>query len=151
MNGSNQGSIGSAWQFAGLGLAMFLGLVIAVVFIARSYVVAPMVGDIVALRPGAMLLDPAREGLQAVRLDSAGKRGPLCRLQTDVMTTGGGSVVVESERGGPRPAYVVHWAGGPTSRDATDCGSSADLELTPNDLARLAQIAGGFGAAAALK
>ena len=144
MNGSDQSSAESGWQFAGLGLAMFLSIMIAVVFIARSYVVLPTVGDIIALRPRADLPDTMRESLRAVRLNGAGERS-TCLLQTDVMAAAGGSVVIESEHGA-LPAYAVHWAGGPTSRGAGNCGPSADLEMTPSDLAHLAQIAGGFGA-----
>ena len=145
MNGSDPRAVESAWHFASVGLAMFLSMVIAVVFIARSYAVGPTVGDIIALRPGAELPDPMRESLEAVRLDGARKRG-RCLLQTDVMAAARGSLVIEAEQDGASAAYAVHWAGGPTSRGTNNCGASADLELTPGDLAHLAQVAGGFGA-----
>ncbi len=141
MDGSDRRPIAEAWHFAGLGLAMFLAVVIAVVLIARSYVTAPAVGDIVALNPRTALSDPLQVSFEAVRLD----RPATCLLQTEVMAAAGGSLVVEAMR--PGPIYAVHWTGGPTSRGARDCGPAADLALTPRDIAHLAEIAGGRGAA----
>ncbi len=144
MDGSDRRPVAEAWHFASLGLAMFLMVVIAVVLLARSYVTLPTIGDIIALQPRTELADPLQITFEAVRLD--GESGPraTCLLQTDVMAAAGGSLVVEAMR--PGPTYAVHWAGGPTSLGARNCGHAADLALTPRDIAHLAETAGGLGA-----
>jgi len=67
-------------------------------------------------------------------------------LNPGTMAKSRGSVVVEARRLSRPPVYRVHWAGGPTSRGATDCGTSADLVLSRSDLMRLANVAGEFTA-----
>jgi len=51
-----------------------------------------------------------------------------CVLQPAIMATAPGSMVVESRSADGR-VYRAHWAGGPTSDHASDCGAAADLTI----------------------
>jgi len=51
-----------------------------------------------------------------------------CVLQPAIMATGQGSLVVETRSADGR-LYRAHWAGGPTSDHANDCGRTADLNI----------------------
>jgi hypothetical protein len=108
----------------------------------------PQVGGIIVLKPdvaaterwsvSAAIVEPVRPGLPS---ESARRR---CNLTPNVMAVHGGSLVVEARRLSRPPVYRVHWAGGPTSVGATDCGTTADIVLERTDLMRLANLAGGF-------
>lgn len=52
----------------------------------------------------------------------------LCALQPSVMAAAHGSMVVERRMPDGR-TFLVHWAGGPTSDDAGNCGSDVDLTI----------------------
>jgi hypothetical protein len=113
---------------------------VAVVSAARAIDIGPKVGDILVFRPGARM---AADWEFAVA-KSAGQLGLTCTIQPDVMTSRGGSLVVEQRLAAPR-AYRVHWAGARTSNGASDCGSSADLVLSALDLQLLTNAVGGAG------
>jgi hypothetical protein len=119
-------------------VAMFLASAVAVVSAARLIEFGPRVGDIVVFRHGART--PADWEIAAVRSPNATN----CVLRPDVMTTGGGSLVIEARATSPRQ-YRVHWAGPHTSTGSTDCGSTADLTLTRADLQMLINAVGGVG------
>jgi len=72
--------------------------------------------------------------------------GHGCVLSPAVMSSGGGSLIIEARRLSSPPVYRVHWAGRHTSTGANDCGASADLVLSRSELMRLADVAGGFNA-----
>ncbi len=146
MNGSDGRPAAGLWHFAGIGVAMFLAILVAAVAVAKANVVAPRIGDIVTLPPGTEIPRALRFEIAARRKLGAGHdTWAACLLRAETMAQGGGSLVVEEHRPGGRPSYRVHWAGGPTSNGTEDCGRSADLEMSAADLAHVAQLAGGFG------
>ena len=68
-------------------------------------------------------------------------------LDVRTMHAGGGSVVMRSREPRAGFGYRVHWAGTHSSNDGADCGASADLLVSREDIELLAMAAGGFGAA----
>jgi hypothetical protein len=99
----------------------------------------PSVGDMAEFVPGKPVADvPAVD----VHVRAAGR---TCLLSSDVMAKGGGSLLIVARGTGMAPDYVVHWAGQRTSLGPNDCGASADLTISKQDLLSLAGIAGGFG------
>jgi hypothetical protein len=136
---------GSVWHLTGLGLAIFLGVVVAAVAVAQANVVRPTLGDIVSIKAGTDVPGMLRTDIEVGRIDPSGKPSGSCVLQADVIAQEGGSLVVEATRPTDRPSYVVHWAGAHTSIGPSDCGPGADLLISENALQHLAQVAGGFG------
>ncbi len=134
MDGSKEGTGTGAWQLAGAGLAMFLGVVVAAVAVAQANLPAPRIGDILVMRATG---DAVGLLVDARKLAADGSVGATCVLDPGTMARSGGSLVVEARAGGAHSPFVVHWAGGPTSDAATDCGSDADLALEARDLTRL--------------
>ena len=134
------------WHLATLGLAIFLGVVIAAAEVAQANSVTPVVGDIIAFRAGVDVprslqsRDPRRS-----RHLPSGSPSRGCILDPAIMARAGGSLVVEAARSAGRPDYVVHWAGGRTSAGELDCGTDVDLVLDDTALGQLARIVGGFG------
>ena len=102
----------------------------------------PGVGDIVSFAAPGPALAPAVT-FAVARLAADGQE--TCRLDSTTMARGGGSLVVEAAAPGQRDGYRAHWAGGPTSTGADDCGRQAELVLSGSDLGALAAAAGGFG------
>jgi hypothetical protein len=145
MKQSDEAPKGNLWQLAGLGLAIFLGVVVAAVAVAEANVVRPALGDIVSIKAGTDVPGSLRTDIEVSRIDANGEPNGSCVLQSDVIAQEGGSLVVEATRPTARPSYVVHWAGAHTSIGPSDCGQGADLLLTENALQHLAQAAGGFG------
>jgi hypothetical protein len=145
MKQADQAPKGNVWQLTGLGLAIFLGVVVAAVAVAEANVVTPALGDIVSIKAGADVPRPLQTGIDVARIDANGEPSGSCVLQADVIAQEGGSLVVEATRPADRPSYVVHWAGAHTSIGPSDCGPAADLLLTDTALQHLAQVAGGFG------
>jgi len=102
----------------------------------------PALGDIVSF---ANVL-PAREPplmLSAIRSGAMGTR--ICALDTSIMADSGGSLFVEAPSPRMEEGFRVHWAGGPTSTGAGDCGSNSELVLNAHQLEELAAFVGGFG------
>ena len=145
MKQSDEAPKGNLWQLSGLGVAIFLGVVVAAVAVAEANVVQPALGDIVSIKAGEDVPPSLRTDIEAGRLDANGAPSGSCVLQSDVIAQEGGSLVVEAKRPSERQSYVVHWAGAHTSIGPSDCGPAADLVLTESAIQRLAQVAGGFG------
>jgi hypothetical protein len=107
----------------------------------------PGLGDIVSFsnvspdRQPPLVLSAAHPGAAP-----GATKASLCALDTDVMAASGGSLFVEGRSRAPGGDFRVHWAGGPTSAGANDCGSSSELLLSAHQLEELAALAGGFGA-----
>ena len=106
----------------------------------------PTVGNLIVFRPTPSMTEWWRikaavaEPGDSVRTTAIGS----CDLSPSIMGDGGGSMVIEARRLTSPPTYRVHWAGKRTTRDANDCGRTADLILSRSDLMRLADVAGGF-------
>ncbi len=133
------------WHLATLGLAIFLGVVIAAAEVAQANSVTPVVGDIIAFRAGVDVPRSLQSEIPAVTALSSGSPSRSCILDPAVMARAGGSLVVEAARSAGQPDYVVHWAGGRTSAGELDCGTDTDLVLDDGALGQLARIVGGFG------
>ncbi len=95
----------------------------------------PRVGDILAFRTEGYI-SPNWQ-IDAVRAAD----GAHCALEPAVMSTGGGSIVVE-QRLADAWTYRVHWAGTQTGNGPGGCGSKADLILALTSLQALVNIAG---------
>ena len=66
-----------------------------------------------------------------------------CTLDTQTMMGARGSLIVEARE---QPSiYRVHWAGRATSASASNCGEDAELLISADPLARLANVVDGFG------
>jgi hypothetical protein len=118
-------------------IAAILASSVAVVSAARTLDLAPGVGDILVFKQGARM--PSDWDFTATNTNAI-----ACVLKPEVMTSRGGSLVVE-ERLDETSSYRVHWAGGPTSDGVTDCGGSADLVLGRMELQLLSNAVGGPG------
>jgi hypothetical protein len=103
----------------------------------------PGLGDIVSFSNVSPNRNPPLV-LSAVRPGANDRR--ICALDTDVMAASGGSLFVEGRSRAPTGGFRVHWAGGPTSAGADDCGANSELVLSTHQLQELAAAAGGFGA-----
>ena len=118
-------------------IALLLAASVAMVSAARTLDIAPKVGDILVYRQGDKLpLD------WEFTVDISPTR--TCVMSPSVMASQGGSLVVE-ERLDNANTYRAHWAGGPTSNGATDCGSSVDLVMHRVEMQLLSNAVGGPG------
>ena len=75
---------------------------------------------------------------------AASGTGATCTLRPQTMALDGGSMVVEQRFETPR-AFQVHWAGGRTSSQDSDCGRNAELIVPGEDLQLLTNAVGGAG------
>jgi len=105
----------------------------------------PQAGDII-------IFVPARTGVAASQASLTVMRaGPspasFCTLRPGVMRQSGGSMIVEAVADDATQRYRVHWVGGHTSQTGNDCGSTADLLLTPGEVAVLTFAADAPGGA----
>ncbi|HEY7576824.1 MAG TPA: hypothetical protein VH855_04445 [Acetobacteraceae bacterium] len=141
---------GRAWlDKAGSGIgrtAIMAGLIagllaggVAMVAAATTLDLGPKVGDILVFRHGARVPADWEFAVSRSAPDAA-----TCSLRPEVMAAHGGSLVVEERFTNPR-SFRVHWAGGPTSVGAADCGASADLRVSGTDLQLLSNVVGGPG------
>lgn len=101
----------------------------------------PHVGDIIAFVPGRPAASAMQSPIAVVPIGTP-PESP-CVLEPRVMRALGGSLVIEAARPGDGPGYRVHWAGVRTSDSRSDCGATADLLLTPEEIAALSVAAGG--------
>ncbi len=109
----------------------------------------PKLGDIVAFDPAETMSRDMKAQVPAIPVD--GRPGASCVLDVQAMHTSGGSVVIESRPSPTGYGTRVHWAGARSAEGRTNCGSSADLMVSQDDIEVLAMAAGGFGTIAAKK
>jgi hypothetical protein len=109
----------------------------------------PKLGDIVAFDPLETMSKDMKAQVPAIPVDS--RPGVRCVLDVQTMHASGGSVVIESRLSPTGYGTRVHWAGARSAEGGTNCGSSADLLVSQDDLEVLAMAAGGFGTIAAKK
>lgn len=100
----------------------------------------PRVGDILDFAPGHKMTYDNPPQITAQR---AGL--PSCVLDISTMHRLGGSLVIEARSPLPNRIYTLQWAGRHTSIGPADCGGSAELRLTQDNLDALALAVGGFG------
>lgn len=105
----------------------------------------PAVGDMVVFPAGAPDRDMFRVAVPVWRVDPAAGVIPHCLLNSSVMASSGGSLVVERRLSGDPARFRLHWAGGRTADGERDCGASATVEIPRVELRKLATAAGGFG------
>jgi hypothetical protein len=103
----------------------------------------PKVGDIVSFDPTEPFSRDMRAQLTVTPTDF--RRGATCILDVKTMHESGGSVIIEARQPQTPLGFRVHWAGGASSSRPTDCGQSADLLLSQQDIEMLAMAAGGYG------
>jgi hypothetical protein len=103
----------------------------------------PKVGDIVAFDPMDRMSRDMRARIAAIPADD--RPGVACVLDVRAMHAAGGSVVIEAREPRSTFAYRVHWSGDHSSNDGADCGRSADLMVSLEDIETLAMAAGGYG------
>lgn len=132
----------SVWTMVPVGFLILLSIGVVIGGILKATRFGPAVGDIVSFDVAAAGFDQAP--VTVSRADAAiGEHS--CVLRPRTLVNGGGSLVIEGRELGQRGAFRVHWAGPRTSPGGEDCGRSAELLVSPNDLVTLAASAGGFG------
>lgn len=103
----------------------------------------PQTGDIITFDPSKRATNEEQTTITARTVGNSSVVS--CVLEPRLMQATGGSLVIEATQFGSDVSYKVHWAGGRTSGDGADCSSSADLLLSPANLATLSLAAGGWG------
>lgn len=101
----------------------------------------PRNGDIIAFAP--VRGDPVAAQPNVVAQRAGRSPAAFCILDPRVMLQSGGSLIVEAASFTGGRGYRVHWAGGRTSAANTDCGQSAELQLTLGDVTALTLAADG--------
>ena len=143
------GQRGSAWMaiFAILPLIL-LGLASAAHMLRRE-AARPVVGDMITFPRGSHQEIPGaamfRVAVRATRVDPAPNTPTQCWLDSTVMASEGGSLMVEQRLPTDPPWFRLHWAGTRTDDNGRDCGVSATIDVTRVNLRKLATAAGGFG------
>jgi hypothetical protein len=123
-----------------LATATVLAAVSGVASLAREVAeLGPRVGDVIVFGPTHPSPFESIARLTASRPGRA-----QCVLDLAIIQRSGGSLVVEQRGTGPDRFYRAHWAGPLTSEKATDCGTDADLTLSPQDMTAIATAAGGL-------
>ena len=134
-------------ETAGLVTTAVLAVVVALVGLGGAIRLAqtaadfgPQVGDILSFDPGHKLTydDPPR-----ITVERAGL--PACELDIRTMHRLGGSLVIEARSPMPNRIYTLQWAGRHSSTGPADCGASAELRLSQDNLDVLALAVGGYG------
>lgn len=117
--------------------------VTAVVGAAHSGKSKVEVGDIIAFEPDptTIVTDPFIPAGR-IAVHRPGQYG--CILDLETLRHDGGSLVAEARLASEGHSFRLHWAGIRTAPGSGDCGESADLIISPDDLSRLAIAAGGF-------
>ena len=114
--------------------AALVVILIIKVSLRLADVLRPQEGDVIAFAPANVDV-MTRAQIVATRVGQS--PATFCMLDPRVMQRFGGSLVIEAVEGGGGRRYRVHWAGGRTSVSGADCGGSANLLLTPDDIAIL--------------
>ncbi len=138
-SGESSGDIGRAALLGGV-VGALLASSVAVVAAATTMELGPKVGDILVFRSNVQV--PADWDFTAASI--GGEREASCNLKPNTMAAGGGSLVVEERFRHPLQ-YRVHWAGRHTSDGNADCGGSAELVITGEELQLLSNAVGGPG------
>jgi hypothetical protein len=143
MRANESKSSGAGTVLLGIAAIALAGMVGTVGLIHQVDQLGPKVGDIVTFDPLRSMSRDMRAQLPAIPAE--GGPGVACMLDVRTMHTGGGSLIIEARE--PRPSfnYRVHWAGERSSDGGTDCGATADLLVSLEDVEVLAMAAGGFG------
>jgi hypothetical protein len=126
-------------------IAFALCLATALLSLSDMQQAGPDIGEIVTFDPHDGPKHWELPGIPA-RFASPAARRQFCLLMPSVMSSGGGSFVIEAKQMTRPPVFEVHWSGLRTDNGAQDCGRSADLTLPLFQLRALANVAGGFGA-----
>jgi hypothetical protein len=130
----------------GVAAVALAGMVGTVGLIRAVGELGPRVGDIVSFDPRDVMSRDLQARVSAI--PAGNFPGVACVLDVQAMHAGGGSVIVESRQSLNGYGVHVHWAGAQSAQDGTNCGTSAELLLNPEDLETLAMAAGGFGTSA---
>jgi hypothetical protein len=141
---------GNSSDISGLVLGMVVialaGMVGTIGLLREVGELGPKVGDIVTFDPLEASSRDMRARIAATPADD--RPGVACVLDVRAMHAVGGSVVIEARQPQTLSGFRVHWAGARSSDDPTDCGASADLLLSQEDIEILAMAAGGYGVSA---
>jgi hypothetical protein len=143
MRANDTKSGGAGTVLLGIVAVGLAGMVGTIGLIHQVGELGPKVGDIVAFDPMDRMSRDMRARIAAIPADD----GPAvaCVLDVRAMHAGGGSVVIEAREPRSTFAYRVHWSGEHSSNDGADCGRSADLMISLEDVETLAMAAGGYG------
>jgi hypothetical protein len=142
-NDSKSNGIGSV--LLGMTALVLAGMIGTIGLLQKVGELGPKVGDIVSFDPRENFSRDMKAQVTAIPVGA--RPGIACILDVRTMHASGGSIVIESRQPEIPAGFRVHWAGGNSSTDGNDCGKSADLLLSREDLEVLAIAAGGFGAA----
>lgn len=134
-------------EITGLITTAVLAVVVALVGLGGAIRLAqsaaelgPQVGDILSFEPNHKI---SYENPAQIAADRPGLS--QCLLDIEVMHRLGGSLVIEARSARPNRIFSLHWAGRHSSQGPSDCGGSAELKLSQDDLDILALAVGGYG------
>ena len=147
MRANDSKSSGIGTVLLGITAIMLAGMAGTVGLINQVSELGPKVGDIISFDPLDRIASDVRAHLPAIPADD--RPGVACVLDVRAMHASGGSLMIEAREPRTSFAYRVHWAGPRSSNGGTDCGSSADLLVSIEDVELLAMAAGGYGVPAA--
>lgn len=99
----------------------------------------PRVGDIISFYPRKAVPPDNETSLDVTQAGAPPARS--CVLNVRSMRMSGGSLIIEAEHAQPGFRYRVHWAGGSTSDALTNCGTSAELMLSQEEIGILKMAA----------
>jgi hypothetical protein len=142
-NDSKSSGIGSV--LLGVTALALAGTIGTIGLLQKVSELGPKVGDIVSFDPRESFSRDMKAEVTAIPVGA--RPGIACTLDVRTMHASGGSIIIEAREPQNQAGFRVHWAGGSSSTEGNDCGQSADLLLSREDLEVLAIAAGGFGAA----
>jgi hypothetical protein len=129
-----------------IAIAALLGVaaLTAALIISETKMNVPRLGDLAEFHV------PANAGMDdsvTVSAELAIQPGPdtahaKCTLDANAMAKAGGSLLVVGRKGQPDGRFLIHWAGGPTAKGRSSCGTSADLLVSRHGLEALLDSAG---------
>lgn len=142
MHTNDSKSTGAGTILLGIAAVALAGMVGTITLIHQVGELGPRVGDIIAFDP----LDSMSRDMHArVTATLVHSNGGDCVLDVRAMHTNGGSVIIEQRDPSASLGYRIHWAGPRSANDGANCGSSAELLVSVDDLEVLAMAAGGYG------
>ncbi len=136
----NSGDLGA--KICGSVVASILAVVVIGCALRLADELRPRTGDIISFDPAKYAANADRSPMVVVKV--GGSPASFCTLEPSIMRASGGSLVIDFTQLEPALSYHAHWAGPRTSDDAEDCGTSAELLLSPADISALALAAGGW-------
>jgi hypothetical protein len=125
----------------GIGLVVLVAILLVASLLRLANELGPQIGAIIAFEPVQAEFNETRVRIVVLRIGKSSSSP--CVLDAHVMLTSGGSLLIDAIPFDLHAAVHVHWIGKHTSDGVNDCGATADLLVTREDIATLAVAASG--------